>query len=99
MMYYQHSVTAIADCLRGMGHEAQQSEMAEQTPEHLLWMCEQIAGFDESSRSDALKAARWIGWMLAVMERQCPGEWPNDLSRQLVRADEQAHLTDVLMYR
>lgn len=52
---------------------------------HLQWMCGEIDGLDPYSLSVALKAARWIGWILRAMEEM--NIWSNETSRDLVRAD------------
>lgn len=53
--------------------------------QHLLKMCDQIDHFDVFSLAAALKAARWIGWILAEVEQR--DHWPNSVSRDLIRAD------------
>lgn len=52
---------------------------------HLQWMCGQLENMDPFSLSAALKAARWIGWILRDIEAM--NIWPNSVSRDLVRAD------------
>lgn len=53
--------------------------------QHIFWMCDQIDGFDPYSLSDALKAARWIGWIFHEMENM--KVWDNSVSRELAGAD------------
>jgi hypothetical protein len=60
------------------------------TKEHIAWMVEQIASFDTRSIEDAIKAGRWIGWMLCAAEMH--GFWSNRRSRELIRMDREAGL-------
>ncbi len=52
---------------------------------YLLWMCKQVEEMDTSSIESAIKAGRWLGWILAHMEIH--GLWDNAKSRRLVRSD------------
>ncbi len=63
------------------------------TLEHMAWMAQEIASLDTSSLEDAIKAGRWIGWMLLAAE-QVHGFWDNTRSRELIRRDvsKQNHL-------
>ena len=56
---------------------------------HLLWMCTEInQTMSPKKIIDALKAARWVGWMLH--ECEVLGFWDNEKSRELARADVEA---------
>jgi hypothetical protein len=55
-------------------------------PPYLLWMCEEIENMNVYSVDEALKAARWIGWVLAHIELH--GLWTNDESRDYIRQDK-----------
>ena len=48
--------------------------------QHLIWMCDEI-----SKMSDSLKAARWIGYVLRMIEDL--GFWDNTVSRDYIRED------------
>lgn len=52
--------------------------------DHIKDMCTEVLNMPESIEG-RLKAARWIGWMLAQMETL--GYWNNEVSRELVRKD------------
>ena len=52
---------------------------------YLAWMCDQIERFETDSLDNALKASRWIGWIMAMMEETFG--WSNDHSRQCARQD------------
>lgn len=54
-------------------------------PSHLLWMCREIENMNTVSIDSAVKAGRWLGWILAHMESR--GLWDNRTSRRLVRSD------------
>lgn len=56
------------------------------TLEHLAWMVEHIASLEVTSIEDAVKAGRWIGWMLLAAE-EVHGFWDNAYSRELTRMD------------
>ena len=67
------------------------------TMPHLLWMAQEIERFGAWSWKDAAKAARWIGWMFAAMERlneerqfQDESTWTNLDSRNAARIDARA---------
>jgi len=59
-------------------------------PGYLLWMCEEVATMDTSSLDEALKAARWMGWVFAHAESM--HIWTNARTRDFVRADRRACL-------
>ena len=40
----------------------------EALPSHLLWMVEIMGSWDTFSVKEAVKAARWIGWIFRAME-------------------------------
>jgi hypothetical protein len=48
-------------------------------------MCVKISKMYTRHPKNALKAARWIGWILSQMELQ--GFWTNAQSRNLIRRD------------
>lgn len=52
---------------------------------YLAWMCDQIEGFETDSLDKALKASRWIGWIMAMMEENFG--WSNVQSRECTRQD------------
>jgi hypothetical protein len=59
------------------------------TFDHVLWMSQEMDGWDTSSTERALKAARWIGWMFRATEEICP-TWTQDSSKQYAKSDVDA---------
>lgn len=55
-------------------------------PGNLLWMADSIENLNRRSIADAVKAGRWIGWMLCKCEHL--EFWDNPRSRELVREDK-----------
>lgn len=53
---------------------------------YILWMTEKVMQMNRDSLEDALKAARWVGWILCMVEEKL-GLWDNNFSRDLVRDD------------
>jgi len=51
-----------------------------ETYQYMLWMCNEIKGM-----SDPLKAARWMGYVLRIVEDL--GFWDNGVSRNYTRED------------
>lgn len=47
---------------------------------YLLWMCDEI-----EKMTDSLKAARWIGYVLRMVEEL--NFWDNNVSRDYIRED------------
>lgn len=87
--YYAHSIQAIRELLSksyGIG-TACKDVSARPTHGHLLWMCLQIESLDPENIKDATKAARWIGWIFAVLELNATLEWDNKLSHKYARLD------------
>ena len=89
-MYYQKTITAIRQRIEKEkpGTRPRFREFLDSGPaplSYLLWMCFQIEVMDTSSDESALKAGRWIGWILAHIEIH--GLWDNTKSRRLVRSD------------
>lgn len=58
----------------------------EPTIGHICWMCGEIQRFDTADIDAALKAARWVGWVLRWMESQ--NFWSNATSKELIKADK-----------
>ena len=52
---------------------------------YLAWMCDQIERFETDSLDNALKASRWIGWIMAMMEETFG--WSNVQCREYTRQD------------
>ena len=89
-MYYQGTITAIRKAIRekvpgviSTFSKLEPNKLA--PPSHLLWMCDEIQRMNVKLDSDAIKAARSIGWILRDVEIH--GIWDNDKSRLLVRCD------------
>lgn len=78
-MYYAHTIAEVRKALKPS--DAVFSS-------HLRWMCDQIEKMDQDSVSEAVKAGRWIGWVLAHVEMM--QLWHNNQSRNLIRIDRQA---------
>ncbi len=55
---------------------------------YILWMCDEVEKMDINNLDDAIKASRWIGWILAHAEMHAV--WSNEISRNYVRADRNA---------
>jgi hypothetical protein len=53
---------------------------------YILWMLDSVERMNVQSLDHALKAARWMGWILRVVEEDLK-LWENDKSRDLVRED------------
>lgn len=93
-MYYNVTIAAIRETIertfpgtKAIFWDVSDNEVI--MPSYLLWMCEQIEGMDPTSMEEAVKAARWIGWVLAHVELL--GIWNNKKSRQVVREDHKFH--------
>ena len=89
-MFFQNSIAAVQAVLSE--YESKQSLTAEQTPEYILWMCEQIEAMNENDIAAANKANRWAGWIFAAMENLSMINWNNTDSRDVARKDRQAGL-------
>ncbi len=84
-MYYSNAVSAVRQALKLLADN--DSVAPGSVPvSHLLWMCDEIEKMDISSADAALKAARWIGWILAHVEIR--GIWKNSDSRNIIRLDK-----------
>jgi hypothetical protein len=82
-MFYRHTIYAVRLAFPGV--VAKVHPEAKGAP-HLMWMCNQIEYFDQTG-PHALKAARWIGWMLKFVEDIESLGWTNSISRDLIRRD------------
>ncbi|KKR43645.1 hypothetical protein A2434_02035 [Candidatus Woesebacteria bacterium RIFOXYC1_FULL_41_14] len=60
---------------------------------YTLWMTSQIRAMNHDSQEIALKAARWVGYVLRMVEEK--GYWDNERSRELIRGDisQQNHIS------
>ena len=87
-MFYEETISAIRIALRKRFLSATpfESLSPEYSASNILWMAERVEHMDRSSLSDAVRAARWIGWMLHVCETDLY-LWDNALSRDLIRKD------------
>lgn len=85
---YYYSIT-LAELTKKLGQtERIKNPMGKPTREHLAWMVGEVAALSRTSLDDALKAGRWIGWMLLAAEIM--GFWNNDMSRNLILKDREA---------
>jgi hypothetical protein len=84
--YYRITCAAIRGHIRKLNPEARPAEdpKARPTLPHMLWMLDQLEHFPNSVH-DAVKAGRWIGWVLDAAERM--EWWGNTVSRSLIRED------------
>lgn len=57
------------------------------SPSYLLWMCDEVSRMDTTSLDEAVKAARWMGWVFAHAE--LIGIWTNTDTRNHVRKDRE----------
>ena len=88
--YYLHSLEEIRKYL--WEYTAEQDPNSEQTPGHVLWMCEEISSFSKYSISKSAKAGRWVGWIFATLEAHPEWSlkkdiWTNKRSRDLRHQD------------
>jgi len=84
-MYYSVTIEKIREALPG---QAQFTELQCGYPpdrSYLLWMCDEIQKMETNSLDSAIKAGRWMGWVLAHIEL-C-GVWDNNTTRDYVRED------------
>lgn len=85
--YYVNTLASLTMILER--NTAAKHPQAKPTLSHMAWMVKEITTFDRHSMADALKAARWIGWLLCAAEMH--GFWDNNRSRALIRMDKEAH--------
>lgn len=89
-MYYQGTILALRAAISGAFPMAR-AQFIELLPEqrvpisYLLWMLDEVEKMDTKSIDDALKAARWMGWVFAWIEIW--GIWHNKITRDVVRLD------------
>lgn len=86
--YYPHSLETLEREIKGRFSAAKPDEHVIDTdmPSYLLWMIERMRTFDITSQKDALKAARWLGWMWGVVEYDLK-LWNNARTREITRVD------------
>ncbi len=89
--YYPHALETLEREILKAYPDAKPDENAIDTdmPSYLLWMIGKLRTFDVASMKDALKAARWLGWIWRVVESELK-LWDNARSRELTRIDVQA---------
>lgn len=63
-------------------YELRRQKYKRKIASYLLWMCDTL-----EAETDRGKKSRWLGWVLAVAEREL-GLLTNDESRALVRSDK-----------
>ena len=94
-MFYQGTITALRAAIerKAPGTKAEfhllPSLKVAPLP-YLLWMCDEVEKMDTSSVEEAVKAARWMGWIFAHIELH--GIWDNMVTRDHVRTDRRAGL-------
>lgn len=84
--YYSHTLAQFTRKLVSV--ERIENAAGRPTREHLAWMVQEMCALNRTSISDAVKAGRWIGWMLLAAEMH--GFWSNQRSRDFIRADRAA---------
>ncbi len=92
-MFYRGTITALRAAIEEHypGTQAACSEIIEgqlAPLPYLLWMCDEVGRMDTTSIDEALKAARWMGWVFAYIELH--SVWNNTMTRNHVRADHEA---------
>lgn len=90
-MFYEATIKAVEMLVQELepGVLAQELDIPKSGPvplPYLLWMAEEVKNMDTSSLELAVKAGRWIGWILREIEVQ--GFWDNNHSRDLTREDK-----------
>ncbi len=90
-MFYPHTIaelrTAIEERFPGT-KSACMDKLPERRlapPSYLLWMCDEVSKMKTDTVDDAVKAARWMGWVFTHVELY--GIWGNNKTRDLVRVD------------
>lgn len=94
-MYYAGTLAALRAAVQNKfpGTEAEYRELVPlkvAPASYLLWMCDEVEKMDTSSVDEAVKAARWMGWVFAHAELL--GIWTNTQTRDLVREDRREGL-------
>ena len=90
MAFYVQTITevlrTIQDKFPGIKESNVLNKDQSNLPNYFVWMCNSVLKFNYSSWADALKAARWIGWILRAAEQDLR-LWDNTKSRNLIRND------------
>lgn len=84
-MYYPNTINKIEQKIAEKFTTTQANPDVTDLPGYTLWMIDQIKNMGQSENG-SLKAARWLGWILRVVENDL-NLWDNSFSRDLVRAD------------
>lgn len=84
-MYYKNTIEKIKNNLLLKFPESKPESDMSKSPNYVLWMIGEIQKMDDSER-DSFRAARWIGWILRVVENDL-GLWDNEESRKIIRKD------------
>lgn len=84
-MYYPKTLNQIKKSLLKKYPDAKPTKNIDNIPGYILWMIERIENMGKS-KSDSFRAARWLGWILRVVEEDLE-LWDNLISRKLVRKD------------
>lgn len=89
-MYYPHTVSTIRNDVmkKHPGSKPLSIHDGGSLVSHVLWMLDAIEQMDTSSIEDAVKAGRWIGWLLRREENDLDS-WDNLASRGLIRIDKE----------
>ena len=89
-MYYQKTIEIVRQTIQEVAPGTRSEQGLALDPKdvpfsYLLWTCDKVSEMNTNSLDDALKASRWIGWILARAEVK--GLWNNEISRDIVRND------------
>lgn len=89
-MYYSHTTEALLTEIKNRFPDAtpQEALNEESIENYLMWMTIEIQRIPKDI-DGALKAARWLGWILRAAETDLK-LWDNARSRELVRKDREA---------
>jgi len=94
-MFYEGTIRTLKNAIREKHPNIQSSyvdinEVKIIPISYVLWMLDKVEKMETSSIDDALKAARWMGWIFREIELR--GIWTNNQTRNAVRADRLAGL-------
>lgn len=86
--YYRNTLDVVDSAIKGAKPEIQPDEKGLENGNiegYALWMTSQIRAMNCGDIEVAMKAARWIGYVLRIVEER--GYWGNERSRELLRSD------------
>ena len=84
-MFYPKTISEITKHVMEKYPNSRPCKNSSNIPGYILWMVEEISKMDRSV-GGATRAARWLGWIIRVVEEDLK-LWNNATSRRLVRED------------